>query len=112
MQAGAYKNGTFVVGVAKGGEEEGVESLAESCIIGPSGEVLAQAATDDDELVTAACNLNWCAAYKNTLYDFSRYRRPEMYKSIAEEMPLVYEKPYVEGAPIVGGPPPAQGDMP
>ena len=33
MQAGAYQNGTFVVGVAKGGVEEGVPSLAESVII-------------------------------------------------------------------------------
>ncbi len=88
MQAGAYQNGTFVVGVAKGGEEEGVESLAESCIIGPSGEVLAEAITDGDELVVAECNLNWCAAYKNTLYDFSRYRRPDMYKSISEQIVL------------------------
>ena len=110
MQAGAYQNGTFVVGVAKGGEEEGVESLAESCIIGPSGEVLAQAATDGDELVAATCNLNWCAAYKNTLYDFSRYRRPEMYKSISEEMPVIFEKPYVEGAPIIGEAPPTLGE--
>ena len=30
MQAGAYQNGTWVVGVAKGGVEEGVDSLAES----------------------------------------------------------------------------------
>ncbi|MCY4162927.1 MAG: N-carbamoyl-D-amino-acid hydrolase [bacterium] len=96
MQAGAYQNGTFVVGVAKGGVEEGVESLAESCIIGPSGEVLAQAVTDADELVVSECNLNWCTAYKNTLYDFSRYRRPEMYKSISEQMPLIADEPQVE----------------
>ena len=39
MAAGAYQNGTCVVGVAKGGVEEGVESLAESQIIAPSGEI-------------------------------------------------------------------------
>ncbi len=82
MQAGAYQNGTFVVGAAKGGVEEGVESLAESCIIAPSGEVLAQAAGDGDELVVATCDLDRCAAYKNTLFDFDRYRRPEMYRSL------------------------------
>ena len=37
MQAGAYQNGTWVVGVAKGGVEEGVDALAQSCIIAPSG---------------------------------------------------------------------------
>ena len=43
MSSGAYQNGTFVVGVAKGGVEEGVDSLAESSIFGPSGELLARA---------------------------------------------------------------------
>ncbi len=43
MQAGAYQNGTWVVGVAKGGIEEGVESLAQSVIIAPSGQIVAQA---------------------------------------------------------------------
>ena len=40
MQSGAYQNGTFVVGVAKGGVEEGVDSLADSMIVAPSGEIL------------------------------------------------------------------------
>ena len=46
MQSGAYQNGTWVVGVAKGGVEEGVDSLAESCIIAPSGQIVAQALDD------------------------------------------------------------------
>ena len=37
MQSGAYQNGTWVVGVAKGGVEEGVDSLAQSMIVAPSG---------------------------------------------------------------------------
>ena len=82
MQAGAYQNGTWVVGVAKGGIEEGVDSLAESMIIAPSGEIVAQATTTDDELVVADCDLDWCKHYKNTLFDFDRYRRPEMYELI------------------------------
>ena len=82
MQAGAYQNGTWVVGVAKGGIEEGVDSLAESVIIAPSGEIVAQATTTDDELVVADCDLDWCKHYKNTLIDFDRYRRPEMYELI------------------------------
>jgi predicted amidohydrolase len=79
MASGAYENGTFVVGVAKGGLEEGVESLAESQIIGPSGEVLAQAETAGDQIVIATCDLDLCDHYKKTLFDFDRYRRPEMY---------------------------------
>ncbi len=79
MQAGAYQNGTFVVGVAKGGVEEGVPSLCESRIIAPSGEVLAAATTEGDELIVADCDLDWCRQYTGTLFDFDRYRRPEVY---------------------------------
>ncbi|MGY2934033.1 putative amidohydrolase [Bradyrhizobium sp. GM6.1] len=32
MQAGAYQNGTFVVGVAKAGVEEGVDHIGGSCV--------------------------------------------------------------------------------
>jgi predicted amidohydrolase len=84
MQAGAYQNGTWVVGVAKGGTEEGVESLAQSAIIAPSGQIVAQAVTIGDELIVANCDLDWCAKYKETLFDFARYRRPEAYGLIVE----------------------------
>jgi len=84
MAAGAYQNGTWVVGVAKGGVEEGVDSLAQSCVIAPSGQVVAQTVTAGDEVVVAECDLDWCARYKRTLFDFARYRRPEMYQAITE----------------------------
>jgi predicted amidohydrolase len=82
MQSGAYQNGTFVVGVAKGGIEEGVDGLADSSIIGPSGEILAKTVTSADEVITAVCDLDWCNNYKNTLFNFDRYRRPEVYGRI------------------------------
>jgi N-carbamoyl-D-amino-acid hydrolase len=85
MQSGAYQNGTWVVGVAKGGVEEGVDSLAQSMIVAPSGQIVAQALTADDELVVARCDLDWCARYKGTLFDFDRYRRPEIYGRITSQ---------------------------
>ena len=85
MQSGAYQNGTWVVGVAKGGVEEGVDSLAQSCIIAPSGQIVAQALTTGDELVTARCDLDWCRRYTGTLFDFDRYRRPELYGRITAQ---------------------------
>jgi len=85
MQAGAYQNGTWVVGVAKGGIEEGVESLAQSAIIAPSGQIVAQAVTIGDELITARCDLDWCKQYKETLFDFERYRRPDVYERITSQ---------------------------
>ncbi len=79
MQAGAYQNGCYVVGVAKGGLEEGVDSLAESCIISPTGEILAECVTDGDEIATADIDLAICAKFTQTLFQFERYRRPEVY---------------------------------
>ena len=89
MQAGAYQNGTWVVGVAKGGVEEGVDSLAQTCIIAPSGQIVAQAYTTDDELVVARCDLDWCQRYKGTLFDFDRYRRPEVYGRITGQRGVI-----------------------
>ncbi len=89
MQSGAYQNGTWVVGVAKGGVEEGVDSLAQSMIVAPSGQIVAQALTADDELVVARCDLDWCTRYKNTLFDFDRYRRPEVYTRITSQRGVI-----------------------
>ena len=89
MQAGAYQNGTWVVGVAKGGVEAGVDSLAQSMIVAPSGQIVAQAYTRDDELVVADCDLDWCRNYTGTLFDFGRYRRPEMYTRITSQRGVV-----------------------
>jgi predicted amidohydrolase len=85
MQSGAYQNGTWVVGVAKAGVEEGVDSLGQSMIVAPSGQIVAQTLTTDDELIMARCDLDWCDKYKNTLFDFDRYRRPEVYERITSQ---------------------------
>jgi len=95
MQSGAYQNGTWVVGVAKGGVEEGVDSLGQSCIVAPSGQIVAQTLTTDDEVIVARCDLDWCRRYKGTLFDFDRYRRPEVYRRITDQRGVV--EPPVEG---------------
>lgn len=79
MQAGAYQNGTWVVGVAKAGLEEGVDSIAGSCIVAPSGEVVAGCLTKDDELAIARCDLDFCALYKRTTFNFDLHRQPHAY---------------------------------
>lgn len=85
MQAGAYQNGTWVVGVAKGGREAGIEHLAQSAVIAPSGRIAAQCITQGDEVAVAECDLDLCAHYKDTLFDFGRYRRPEVYGRITAQ---------------------------
>lgn len=89
MQAGAYQNGTFVVGVAKGGFEEGVESLAQSVILAPSGQILTQAVSTGDEVIVARVDLDLTNSYKQTLFDFDTYRIPQAYWRIAEQKGVV-----------------------
>jgi len=84
MQSGAYQNGTWVVGVAKAGNEEGVEQIGNSIIVAPSGEIVAACTTTGDELAIARCDLDLCASYKNTTFNFARHREPEQYRMIVE----------------------------
>ncbi len=84
MQAGAYQNATWVVGVAKGGTEEGVPSIAGTQIIAPSGKTVAQAVTEADELIAAACDLDLGRGYKEHVFNFARHREPDHYHLITE----------------------------
>lgn len=84
MQAGAYQNATWVVGVAKAGCEEGFNMIGQTCIIAPSGEIVAQCATLGDELVVRKCDLDLGAPYRADIFNFARHRRPEHYRLIVE----------------------------
>ncbi len=97
MQAGAYKNATWGVGTAKCGTEEGSRMGAQSVIIAPSGEIVAQATNVEDEVITAKCDLDMGRIYKETIFNFARHRRPEHYGLIVGR---------------AGAIPPAGGDEP
>lgn len=84
MQSGAYQNGTWVVGVAKAGCEEGVDQIGNSVIVAPSGEVVAACSTLGDELAIARCDLDLTISYKTTVFDFARHREPDQYRLIVE----------------------------
>ena len=86
MQAGAYQNATWVVGVAKAGVEEGVSQIGQSCIIAPSGEVVAMAASLEDELVVAQCDLDRTLEYREHSLNFAENRHIEHYGLIAERV--------------------------
>ncbi len=79
MQAGAYQNGLWVIGVAKAGREEGCDLLGQSCIIAPTGEIVAQCSTVGDELVTHACDFDRGRELRDNVFAFGLHRRPEMY---------------------------------
>jgi predicted amidohydrolase len=79
MQAGAYANGMWVVGVGKAGNEENCLLIGQSCIIAPTGEIVAMASTLGDELVTHDCDLDRCTEIRANIFNFQKHRRPEMY---------------------------------
>jgi hypothetical protein len=82
MQAAAYQNASWVVGVAKAGREEGVDMMGGSCIVAPTGEIVALCATVEDELVTADCDLDATKFNKETIFNFAKHRRIEHYDLI------------------------------
>jgi N-carbamoyl-D-amino-acid hydrolase len=84
MQAGAYQNSTWVIGTAKCGTEEGSRMVGQSAIIAPSGEIIAQAVSMDDEVITARCDLDLGKRYRETIFNFAKHREPEAYRLIVE----------------------------
>lgn len=92
MQAGAYQNSSWVVGVAKAGREDGHDLMGGSAIIAPSGEIVAQARTVGDELVVADCDLNATSLGKQTIFDFAQHRQLEHYDLITERAGAVPPK--------------------
>jgi predicted amidohydrolase len=82
MQAGAYQNSSWVVGVAKAGVEEGCEMMAGTCIVAPTGEIVAGTRTVGDELAVADCDLDACTPGKRGEFDLALNRRPEHYGAL------------------------------
>lgn len=84
MQAGAYQNGSWVVGVAKAGKEEGCDLIGQSCIIAPTGEIVAQCSTLEDELIIADCDLDRCKEIQQNIFNFKVHRQPADYALITQ----------------------------
>jgi len=89
MQAGAYQNGTWVVGSAKAGHEDAHGLIGGTCIIAPTGEIVAQALTEGDEVVMFNCDLALGEYIKETVFNFEKHRRIEHYGLITEQTGVV-----------------------
>ncbi|MFC3395340.1 N-carbamoyl-D-amino-acid hydrolase [Brenneria rubrifaciens] len=85
MQAGAYQNATWVVGVAKAGIEDGYPLMGGSVIVDPNGFVVARAKGQGDELIVHRCDMDLCHFGKSTIFDFARHRRIEHYGIITRQ---------------------------
>jgi predicted amidohydrolase len=89
LQAGAYQNSTWVVAVAKGGIEDGYPMIAGSMIVNPDGEIVAEAKTEDDELIVVDCDLDATIFGKESVFDFARHRRIEHYGRITSQTGVI-----------------------
>jgi len=86
VQAGAYQNSTWVVAVAKAGIEDGHPMFGCSLIVNPDGEIVAESATESDEVIVHACDLDATRFGKETIFDFKRHRRVEHYGRITAQI--------------------------
>lgn len=89
LQAGAYQNSTWVVAVGKAGVEDGHGLFGASCIVDPSGSVVAESKTEDDELIVADCDLDATKFGKQTIFNFAAHRRTEAYGLITSQIGVV-----------------------
>jgi predicted amidohydrolase len=89
IQAGAYQNACFAIAAAKAGNEDGCELFGHSIIVNPQGEIMAQATSWSDEVITAECDLDMCTLGRTTIFAFDRHRRPEAYGRITGQIGAV-----------------------
>ena len=84
MQAGSYQNGTWGAAAGKAGMEEGSMLLGHSCIVAPTGEIVALTSTLGDEVITAVCDLDACSDIRKEIFNFKAHRQPQNYGIITE----------------------------
>lgn len=81
IRSGAAANGIPLIAAGKAGVEDGIAYLGASSVISHTGEVLARASSDGDELVVAEVDLDTAAAYRDES-PVRMDRRPEQYSAI------------------------------
>ncbi len=84
LQANAYQNGLWVAAAAKCGFEDGFHMIGGSAIVAPSGEIVAQAQGEEDEVIFASCDLQLSETFLQHVFNFAKHRRPEHYRLIVE----------------------------
>jgi predicted amidohydrolase len=96
LQAAAYQNAMWVAASAKCGAEDGFHMIGGSAIVAPSGEIVAQAQGEEDEVLVVNADLALGDNFREHVFNFAKHRRPEHYGLIVERTGA--------GEPL-GGPP-------
>lgn len=82
LQAGAYQNAAWVLAAAKCGAEDGFAMIGGSAIVAPTGEIAAQALSEDDEVIAVNLDLELGEYLRRTVFNFEKHRRTEHYALI------------------------------
>jgi predicted amidohydrolase len=86
LQAHAHQNALWLGAAAKCGAEDGFHMIGGSAIVSPTGEIAAQAATEDDEVIFFNCDLALGDTFRQHVFNFAKHRRPEHYSLIVERV--------------------------
>lgn len=86
LQASAYQNCVWAAAAAKCGSEDGHHMIGGSVIVAPTGEIAAQACTEDDEVITVNASLDLAQTFRDHVFNFAKHRRPEHYGLIIERV--------------------------
>ena len=86
LQAHAHQNALWVGAAAKCGAEDGFHMIGGSCIVSPTGEIVTQSSTEDDEVITFTCDLALGDAFREHMFNFAKHRRPEHYRLIVDRI--------------------------
>jgi len=73
-----------VLAAAKAGKEDGFGLIGGSAIVAPTGEIVARAVSEDDEVISATLDLELGDYIRRTVFNFEKHRRIEHYRLISE----------------------------
>ncbi|MEZ0308732.1 MAG: N-carbamoyl-D-amino-acid hydrolase, partial [Ramlibacter sp.] len=94
LQANAYQNGLWVAAAAKCGREDGFHMIGNSVIVAPTGEIVARALTEEDEVIATVADMALGEHFRQHVFNFARHRRPEHYRLITERTGAGEPLPY------------------
>lgn len=84
LQASAYHNSLWIGSAAKCGREDGFQMIGGSVIVAPTGEIVARATSEDDEVIVARIDLSLGDEFRRNVFNFEKHRRPDQYRLIVE----------------------------
>ena len=77
---------------AKCGSEDGFTMIGGSAIVAPTGETVARAVSEDDELISYSCDLDLGAYIRRSVFNFAKHRRIEHYGLITSQTGVEIEE--------------------